>query len=173
MPLVHSSAKSAVGENIRRELSVGKKRAQAIAIALNTQREARGAPRRSKVENSEHGPGNIPSEGKGMTRQRHMMGEGEGAMKGGDFGVGPVPGTHRMRGMGEHMPHDGVHLGDHERAGPPSLEMGEGRMHATAHSHHGPHHHHEHPDHPHREEVRPHHVDGHKGHGKKHGKRAA
>ena len=172
MPLVHSASKRAVGENIRREREAGKPQRQAIAIALNTQREARGAPRRSKVENSEHGPGNIPGKNEGgPTRQRHMMGEGEGGMKGGDFGVSMYPGRRTIGSHGDHMPHDGVHLGDHERAGPPALHMGDDKMHATAHSHHGPHHH----DHEHHhrapEGKRPHHVDGHKGHEKKRGKR--
>lgn len=41
MPLIHSSAKGAVGKNISKEMFAGKPQKQAIAIALNTQREAR------------------------------------------------------------------------------------------------------------------------------------
>jgi hypothetical protein len=40
MPLIKSSSPKAVGTNIKRELSAGKPRKQAIAIALNTQRQA-------------------------------------------------------------------------------------------------------------------------------------
>ena len=42
MPLVKNSSKKAVGKNIQRETAAGKPRAQAIAIALNTQRKAKG-----------------------------------------------------------------------------------------------------------------------------------
>lgn len=42
MPLVKSGSKKAVGENIRREMHAGKKRKQAIAIALSTQRKYGG-----------------------------------------------------------------------------------------------------------------------------------
>ena len=41
MPLVKSKSKKAVGENIRREMDAGKPQKQAVAIALNTQREAK------------------------------------------------------------------------------------------------------------------------------------
>ena len=40
MPLVKSSSKKAVGENIKREVSAGRPQKQAIAIALSTQRAA-------------------------------------------------------------------------------------------------------------------------------------
>lgn len=40
MPLIKSKSKSAVGENIKREEEAGKPRKQAIAIALNVQRQA-------------------------------------------------------------------------------------------------------------------------------------
>lgn len=40
MPLVKSKSRKAVGENIKREESAGRPRKQAIAIALNVQREA-------------------------------------------------------------------------------------------------------------------------------------
>ena len=41
MPLEKSAKKEAVGRNIAREIKAGRPRAQAIAIALSTQREAR------------------------------------------------------------------------------------------------------------------------------------
>ena len=99
---------------------------------------------------------------RGATRQRHHMGEG-GAPMGGNFGVMPLHEANRTGGQmhGGHVPHDGVHLHDSERAGPPMLEQGDGQMAATAHSHHGPHHHgREHRHAP--KGTRPHHVGGHK-----------
>ena len=93
-------------------------------------------------ENASHAPGNeIRGEG-GAIRQRQRMGQGKGVMSPSEtFGVGPIPGTHHLAGHGEHMPHDGVHLRDEHRSNPPGLHQGDGNMHATAHSHHGPHHH--------------------------------
>lgn len=41
MPLVKSSSKKAVSENIRREISAGKPQKQAVAIALSVQRQAK------------------------------------------------------------------------------------------------------------------------------------
>lgn len=41
MPLIKSSSPKEVSENIRRERDAGKPQRQAVAIALNTQREAR------------------------------------------------------------------------------------------------------------------------------------
>ena len=41
MPLIKSASKAAVGKNIRAELAAGRPKRQALAIALNTQREAR------------------------------------------------------------------------------------------------------------------------------------
>jgi hypothetical protein len=41
MPLIKSKSDKAVGKNIAKEEEAGKPRKQAIAIALNTQREAR------------------------------------------------------------------------------------------------------------------------------------
>jgi hypothetical protein len=41
MPLVKSPSKDAVGKNIATEIKAGKPRAQAIAIALDTQRRAK------------------------------------------------------------------------------------------------------------------------------------
>jgi len=42
MPLVKSKSRKAVGENIKREEAAGRPPKQAIAIALATQRRARG-----------------------------------------------------------------------------------------------------------------------------------
>ncbi len=41
MPLIKSASADAIGENIKREMASGKPRAQALAIALSVQREAR------------------------------------------------------------------------------------------------------------------------------------
>ena len=158
MPLVKTGSRKAVSENIRREMEAGKPQKQAVAIALDVQRRAKG--KRKMPESASHAPGHeITGEG-GSVRQRHRMGEGHGAMKGESFGVGAIPGTHIAMNHGSHMAHDGVMHADHERAGPPAIHMGEGMMHATAHSHHGPHHHKE-PKH-HREGAKHHHVHGHK-----------
>ena len=48
MPLVKSSSRKAVGENIRRERSAGKPQPQAVAIALDVQRRAKGASKPKK-----------------------------------------------------------------------------------------------------------------------------
>lgn len=42
MPLIKSSSKKAVGENIKREIEAGKPQKQAEAIAFSTQRKAKG-----------------------------------------------------------------------------------------------------------------------------------
>ena len=52
MPLIKSSKKEAVGKNIKAELEAGKPRKQAIAIALNVQREAEKKPRRTTIEDA-------------------------------------------------------------------------------------------------------------------------
>lgn len=41
MPLIKSGSKKAMGTNIKREISAGKPRKQAIAIALDVQRRAK------------------------------------------------------------------------------------------------------------------------------------
>lgn len=41
MPLIKSKSEKAVGKNIKTELKSGKKQSQAVAIALNVQREAK------------------------------------------------------------------------------------------------------------------------------------
>jgi len=41
MPLDKSGSKASVGRNIKTEMAAGKPQRQAVAIALNTQREAR------------------------------------------------------------------------------------------------------------------------------------
>ena len=40
MPLVKSASKAAIGQNIKTEMGAGKPQKQAVAIALNTAREA-------------------------------------------------------------------------------------------------------------------------------------
>ena len=47
MPLNKSGSKASVGENIKTEMAAGKPQKQAVAIALNTQRKAKGG--KSKV----------------------------------------------------------------------------------------------------------------------------
>lgn len=42
MPLIKSKNKKAVGNNIKKELAAGKPKKQAIAVALNVQRKAKG-----------------------------------------------------------------------------------------------------------------------------------
>lgn len=42
MPLVKSSSKKAVSENIKREIAAGKPQKQAVAIALSVQRRSGG-----------------------------------------------------------------------------------------------------------------------------------
>lgn len=90
-------------------------------------------------ENRSHAPGNEIGGEDGAVRQRNRMGQGGGAMKEDSFGVGSLPGTKIAMNHGAHMPHDGVHLDDKKRSGPPAIDMGKGMMDATAHSHHGPH----------------------------------
>lgn len=41
MPLIKSTSKQALAENIRRELASGKPRKQALAIALETRRKSK------------------------------------------------------------------------------------------------------------------------------------
>lgn len=45
MPLQHSSSKPAFVQNLKAELSAGKPRAQALAIAYSVKRRARGKPK--------------------------------------------------------------------------------------------------------------------------------
>lgn len=52
MPLVKSASKKAVGENIKKEEAAGKPKKQAVAIALNTQREAAKGKRRQDLESA-------------------------------------------------------------------------------------------------------------------------
>ena len=44
MPLIKSKSKEAVGKNIKREEEAGRPVKQAVAIALDTQRRAKGKP---------------------------------------------------------------------------------------------------------------------------------
>ena len=48
--LIKSASKKAVGENIKTEEAAGKGKKQAVAIALNTQREAAKGARKSQLE---------------------------------------------------------------------------------------------------------------------------
>ena len=48
MPLDKSGSKASVGKNIKTEMTAGKSHKQAVAIALNTQREAKGKPKRGE-----------------------------------------------------------------------------------------------------------------------------
>jgi len=41
MPLIKSKSEKAVGKNIKKEMETGKPQKQAVAIALNVQREAK------------------------------------------------------------------------------------------------------------------------------------
>lgn len=75
-----------------------------------------------------------------LVPERKRLGMG-GDLPSGNFGVESLPGTSKVRGHGDHMPHDGYHLGDDERAGGPMIDMGKSSMGATRHSNHGPHHH--------------------------------
>ena len=52
MPLWKSAKKEAVGENIKREEAAGKPKKQAVAIALNTQREAAKGKLRKSLEDA-------------------------------------------------------------------------------------------------------------------------
>jgi hypothetical protein len=45
MPLIKSASKKAVGSNIKTEMAAGKPQRQAVAIALNTQRQAQKSSR--------------------------------------------------------------------------------------------------------------------------------
>lgn len=49
MPLIKSKSKKAVGKNIKAEMEAGKPQKQAVAIALNVQREA-GKKKGKKME---------------------------------------------------------------------------------------------------------------------------
>jgi len=47
MPLNKSGSKASVGQNIKTEKAAGKSQKQAVAIALNVQREAQGIMRKA------------------------------------------------------------------------------------------------------------------------------
>ena len=49
MPLEKSPSKAAVSRNIKREQAAGKPHKQAVAIALETQRRAKGKKKRRKA----------------------------------------------------------------------------------------------------------------------------
>ncbi len=48
MPLIKSKSKQAIGENVKMEEAAGKPKKQAVAIALNTAREAGAKIKRKK-----------------------------------------------------------------------------------------------------------------------------
>lgn len=48
MPLDKSGSKASVGKNVKTEMAAGKPPKQAVAIALNTQREAKSNPKRGE-----------------------------------------------------------------------------------------------------------------------------
>jgi cell division FtsZ-interacting protein ZapD len=50
MPLVKSANPKAVGENIKTEVAAGKPKKQALAIALNIQRESATGARKTALE---------------------------------------------------------------------------------------------------------------------------
>lgn len=60
MPLIKSSSKNAVSENIRREIEAGKPQKQAVAIALSTQRRARRPAHERMMADSGHSHAKSP-----------------------------------------------------------------------------------------------------------------
>jgi hypothetical protein len=52
MPLVKSGSAESVGKNIKTEITAGKPKKQAIAIALNTQREYARGDRKASLEDA-------------------------------------------------------------------------------------------------------------------------
>jgi hypothetical protein len=88
-------------------------------------------------ESRSHAPGREVS-GDGVS-QHKMMASGHGAMPGGNFGVGPLPGTRRI--PHPEGPPSAKMLSDSERAGPPAFKISENHMHASHNPLHGPHHH--------------------------------
>ena len=74
------------------------------------------------AENASHGPGS-DSDYAGE-RQRHMMGEGKGAMPGGTFGIGSLPGTRKV----DHGEPNAKMIPDSERVPPVVNHVGACRM---------------------------------------------
>ena len=89
-------------------------------------------------ENASHAPGS--DSGFDGTRQRYGMAEGNGPMKGGDFGVGALPGSGAIPGDKKAMYKD---LGPGDRAGGETVGLGKGKMGSQPHPDHGPHKHYE------------------------------
>ena len=87
-------------------------------------------------ENASHAPGHEP-EGDGI-RQHQRMARGEGPMKGGDFGVGPLPGSGAISGDRAAMTKE---LSEKDRAVGDVIGGGRGRMGSQPHPDHGPHKH--------------------------------
>jgi hypothetical protein len=90
------------------------------------------------AEGSSHAPGSASDFGAGI-RQRHMMGEGDGPMKGGDFGVSEYPGKRKLSIEAD----SNKILADAERAQVPTAMAGKRRMGRQGEIDHGPHMHHE------------------------------
>jgi hypothetical protein len=77
-----------------------------------------------------------------MSGEHKNMAMGEG-MKGADKGPMAHPGIHDMNHAENQDAGGEVHRqvnADAERSGPPPISTGEKRLHAQAHSDHGPHH---------------------------------
>ena len=168
MPLAHGTSNKTRQRNIEEMIASGHAPMQSVAAAYRQQRSdrAKGHGRHKMPESSSHAPGNEIGRGEGGVRQRFRMGEG-GSPMGGNFGIEPLHEANRSGGQnhGSHVEHDGLHLHDRRRAGPPAIDMGEGMMAATAHSHHGPHHHGSEHDHT-PKGTRSHHIGGAHVHGK-------
>jgi len=150
MPLVKSGSRKAVSENIRRERSAGKPEKQAVAIALDVQRRAKGGDpparkdrkmamkRNGGGESASHAPGHEIGDGDNGVRMQHANAMGKGPS--GNFGVMPFADANRA---GKEHPDRGMkqtELAENERGTPLPIKMGKGKMAATAHSDHGPHH---------------------------------
>ena len=52
MPLDKSGSAESVGKNIKKEMKAGKPKKQAVAIALNTEREYAKGDRKAKLEDA-------------------------------------------------------------------------------------------------------------------------
>lgn len=94
MPLIKSSSKAAVSENIRREMQAGKPQRQAVAIALSTQRDAarKGMAAGGAVHQQERPMPNTSTENSG-----HLKGASGRQTYSDKDTHGPVPIQHRNR----------------------------------------------------------------------------
>lgn len=95
MPLIKSSSKEAVGENIRRERAAGRPQAQSVAIALNTQREAK---RKGYATGGAVRPSQESSMADTKSNSGHVSAATSSRPTYSDKGVsGPVPMQHRNK----------------------------------------------------------------------------